>query len=388
MPIVKYSKKKIENKIVGITELDFGNGYKKNFLLGKILVDFVEFNYQNALESIRGLMDFILQIIKPDLTIDKFKEFMEIDIFDLEQINNWDKFEFPENENEKYFNEFSSAIRQAIQIFIHHNPLYIEYMTCFDNFIKDREIASNAFSLLIFLNDMEKHLSNDKELAIKYRTAMDYCLDKDGVNNDLTPKIRFLIYGNSDYITDRVKFMKLSYIDNIKSVKKKKIKLTGVKWKDYEYSFCQVYVTNIEKTIYLEFRNLLTNEITLRKCKNCKRYFVGTDRSKNLLYCNRKVSGSDKTCEDVGSMNVYQEKIQENPILAIWKKAKDRNRKREENEKITPYEYGNWIIYGEKIKDKAEKGEISLSEFEKIMNYNIEETKKWIITIKKEKEGE
>ena len=87
-------------------------------------------------------------------------------------------------------------------------------------------------------------------------------------------------------------------------------------------------------------------------------------------------------------MNVYQKKAQDDPILAIWRKAKDRNRKREENEKITPDEYKNWVVYGGEIKDKTEKGEISYSEFEEIMNYNIEDTKRWIKTIKEGKEGE
>ena len=60
----------------------------------------------------------------------------------------------------------------------------------------------------------------------------------------------------------------------------------------------------------------------------------------------------------------------------------------EENEKITPDEYKNWVVYGGEIKDKTEKGEISYSEFEEIMNYNIEDTKRWIKTIKEGKEGE
>lgn len=72
--------------------------------------------------------------------------------------------------------------------------------------------------------------------------------------------------------------------------------------------------------------------------------------------------------------------------MDIWRKAKDKNRKRKEWEAITPTEYKNWVFYGEKIKNKAEKGEISFSEFEKIMNYDIPETKKWIKTMVKEGE--
>ncbi|NMB96676.1 MAG: hypothetical protein GYA02_08705 [Clostridiaceae bacterium] len=387
MPILQYYKKKEKNKEVTITQIDFYNRYKKSYLTGKILVDFVEFNYEIALESIRDLKEAILKMISPELTIDKLNEYLEIDILDIERLINWDiKFEFSKDKNEKYFNDFISAIKKVIKIFTEYNPIYIEYLVKLEVFFKDKIETTNAISLLSFLTEMEKDINNDKKLALKYRTAIDYCLHENGINNDLTPKIRFLIYADSDYITDRIEFMKLSYIDSIKRVKKKKTKLTGTEWKDFDYSFCQVYVTNIEETLYLEFIHLLTKEITLRKCKNCDRYFIGINRSKNLLYCNRKIPGSNKTCENVGSMNVYRENTQKNPILDIWRKAKDKNRKRKEWEAITPTEYKNWVFYGEKIKNKAEKGEISFSEFEKIMNYDIPETKKWIKTMVKEGE--
>jgi hypothetical protein len=388
MPIVKYFKKKDGNRVIGITELNFINGYKKEYLLGEILVNYIEFDYEIALESIRGLMDFVLKTIKPDLTIDKLKEFLKIDMFDLERLNNWDTdFEFLKIKNEKHFNDSVYEIKKIIKGFTKINPIYMEYLAELEFYLKQIETI-NAISLLDFLLKVEGDISNDKKLALRYKTAIDHCLYKEGINNDLTPKIRFLIYMNSDYITDRIEFKKLSYIDNIKKVKKKKTKLTGVEWNDNDYSFYQVYVTNLEETLYLEFRYLLINEVTLKKCQNCEKYFVSTARSKNLLYCNRKISGSNKTCEDVGSMNVYQKKAQDDPILAIWRKAKDRNRKREENEKITPDEYKNWVVYGGEIKDKTEKGEISYSEFEEIMNYNIEDTKRWIKTIKEGKEGE
>ena len=95
MPILQYYKKKEKNKEVTITQIDFYNRYKKSYLTGKILVDFVEFNYEIALESIRDLKEAILKMISPELTIDKLNEYLEIDILDIERLINWDiKFEF------------------------------------------------------------------------------------------------------------------------------------------------------------------------------------------------------------------------------------------------------------------------------------------------------
>ena len=230
MPIVKYFKKKDGNRVIGITELNFINGYKKEYLLGEILVNYIEFDYEIALESIRGLMDFVLKTIKPDLTIDKLKEFLKIDMFDLERLNNWDTdFEFLKIKNEKHFNDSVYEIKKIIKGFTKINPIYMEYLAELEFYLKQIETI-NAISLLDFLLKVEGDISNDKKLALRYKTAIDHCLYKEGINNDLTPKIRFLIYMNSDYITDRIEFKKLSYIDNIKSQKENKAYRSWMEW--------------------------------------------------------------------------------------------------------------------------------------------------------------
>lgn len=62
---------------------------------------------------------------------------------------------------------------------------------------------------------------------------------------------------------------------------------------------------------------LIHKEQTLRKCKNCDRYFVA--RYSSLAeYCTRKVTGTNSTCQEYASKKIYKKKQAENPLYQVF----------------------------------------------------------------------
>lgn len=73
---------------------------------------------------------------------------------------------------------------------------------------------------------------------------------------------------------------------------------------------------NIASIIFLEFKELLYQNATIRKCKNCGRYFIAENRS-DTEYCNRIVKTTNdgpKTCKDIGPKKKYMTKFNSNPL--------------------------------------------------------------------------
>lgn len=62
---------------------------------------------------------------------------------------------------------------------------------------------------------------------------------------------------------------------------------------------------------------LIHNEQSIRKCKNCKRYFV-VKYSSLAEYCSRLVEGTNATCQEYASKKTYKKKQAENPLYQVF----------------------------------------------------------------------
>lgn len=138
---------------------------------------------------------------------------------------------------------------------------------------------------------------------------------------------------------------------------------------DINFHSSQLFKCCALDTFYLEIVKMITLGISVRMCRNCKKYFVITGRS-DTEYCDRIAPGyTNKTCKEVGPLKDYAERINSNPLLLAYQKEykakhaqlrKIKNPKRygEEKEKLK-----QWRIAA---KASAEKNEI------------LEEFKKWL----------
>ena len=126
---------------------------------------------------------------------------------------------------------------------------------------------------------------------------------------------------------------------------------------------------DISSIIYKSIGSILRQEVYLKVCKNCNRYFIAKNKSSN--YCsNIAPNETKKTCKEIGRKNVFENSKNEDPIIFSYyqvynRKAMMKSRypdiqkyiedfekysrigknklAKYKNNKITAEEFKNWI---------------------------------------------
>ena len=80
-----------------------------------------------------------------------------------------------------------------------------------------------------------------------------------------------------------------------------------------EFPICDSIIKFLRQTV----QNLIHDEMSLRKCKNCDRYFI-VRYSSLAEYCLRKVEGTNATCQEYASKKTYKKKQAANPLYQIF----------------------------------------------------------------------
>ena len=122
---------------------------------------------------------------------------------------------------------------------------------------------------------------------------------------------------------------------------------------------------NIIPSFIIELFELTSIEnIEIKKCKNCGKFFVPEKRS-DELYCN-SIFENDKTCKDVGPFKVKQKLMEENNDLKVYRNVYQklllRTRRNPDN---TQYET-EFIAFKKKnaeLKEQINNGELSQEEY-------------------------
>lgn len=74
---------------------------------------------------------------------------------------------------------------------------------------------------------------------------------------------------------------------------------------------------SIIKFLRQTIQSLMHNEMSLRKCKNCNKYFIA--RYSSLAeYCLRKVKGTNATCQEYASKKTYKKKQAANHLYQAF----------------------------------------------------------------------
>ena len=145
---------------------------------------------------------------------------------------------------------------------------------------------------------------------------------------NLTPLQRFFVIANSD---------KQSYILKVFDNTKTKITFSAFEWiRDVCFAATREDVTqeiapkvNITAPYYIKCSDLiqsliielselaLCENIEVKKCKNCGKFFVPENRS-DEIYCSN-IFENGKTCKEVGHFRVLQKQMKENDDLRIYR---------------------------------------------------------------------
>ncbi|NLV35477.1 MAG: hypothetical protein GXY17_02235 [Clostridiaceae bacterium] len=119
---------------------------------------------------------------------------------------------------------------------------------------------------------------------------------------------------------------------------------------------------SLADVMYFELMNVVKGNIVIKRCENCKRYFVPTGRI-DALYCSRTAPGSQKTCVEIGAISKYEKCTKENPIKKAYRMEYKKRYAHVLKGKSPKNEFFTWVENMKVVRDEALKGEISYDNF-------------------------
>ena len=131
--------------------------------------------------------------------------------------------------------------------------------------------------------------------------------------------------------------------------------------KEAEYFPATYNVNYILDLFMLEFEMLVREDLKLRRCRHCGRYFI----IKNLknFYCSSIADGETEPCDVIGSDRSYRKHLKNNPVLDFYRQMYQTRRQRmnRRNENIASFDV--WEKKAQTLRDKALSDEISFDVF-------------------------
>lgn len=106
----------------------------------------------------------------------------------------------------------------------------------------------------------------------------------------------------------------------------------------------------------------LDMNLRFRTCKFCGRLFGVTGNYKSE-YCSRGISGSEKTCKEMGSVRLYEKKIFSEPAIKEYKRSYKAHNARIRYGLMTREEFDKWSAEAREKRDACVAGKLSLEDF-------------------------
>ena len=227
------------------------------------------------------------------------------------------------------------------------DPVGKSFSEDFNLFYEDPRASKNDDSIDIdyFQSKMSAGIKNIMDSYIVLQKALrdvinfSYNINEEKYLNGLTPTQRYYIYVHSykedsymdlfKYLTDVSFSQEFDFSEYDKSIKESNFnspeslskyikneckKNKNFQIKNYMYSF-----SSLLSAYYFCVLYFVENNIPIKTCKNCGRYFIPENRVSSV-YCNR-IFENNKTCKEVGANNAYKEKLKKDEINLLYRKT-------------------------------------------------------------------
>lgn len=113
------------------------------------------------------------------------------------------------------------------------------------------------------------------------------------------------------------------------------------------------------------FQKLIRDNVKIRKCKNCGKYFIPVNRSDEMYCCRTQENG--KTCRELD----YTSKISGDDLLLIYRTAyKTHNARKQRNIKnhaSAAQDFQNWVVFAKQLLEQAKARKLSPEEFRELI---------------------
>ena len=123
----------------------------------------------------------------------------------------------------------------------------------------------------------------------------------------------------------------------------------------------------LEALVLWELDYLAANEIALRRCDYCDRYFI--PYSVVSCYCDRPLADRpDKTCKDIGAASKHQQEVSDNAAKTLYKKVNNRmqtwaSRHAEQYPDARKMNYKQWQYEAQSLLEQVDAGELTYEDF-------------------------
>lgn len=129
-------------------------------------------------------------------------------------------------------------------------------------------------------------------------------------------------------------------------------------------------INDIFQILFLEIEQMIKNNIPIKKCRYCHKYFVVAD--KKVEYCSRIAPGETEPCNKIGPARVYKANLEKDYPLKIYERAYGTKYAQYSRSSISVNEFDAWRIEAREKLDAVRAGTLDESTFAQW----IEETKK------------
>lgn len=263
---------------------------RRNYPLGHSLIEFLDIDIDTLKDKLESLFR-----IPPELNISEMKirkPFLENII---EGISKFHVF------FEIYFNNVALLQNTSLDKDAVESRLLMVMQDIYESTKKCKEIYEKALSYCLDLNppfDTMKDLDIPKRLCL---FADKECLDF----------LDIMITKRRSWIADK----KVEIEDN-ESIEDKIKKL-----RSHDITLFEITeALNLYHICYAIFMEMISKNLKVKKCSNCNKYFI-LYANYNNEYCNRLISGKNKTCKELGAILRYRKKTENDEIKKLYDKA-------------------------------------------------------------------
>ena len=120
---------------------------------------------------------------------------------------------------------------------------------------------------------------------------------------------------------------------------------------------------NIYDILDFQLRACVKQEIKMRRCKNCGRYFA-VMRHGATEYCGRVADERGRTCREVGAINTWMRSKRDDEVFKVYRREYKKRFAWIKAGRITDQQFYDWSERARAEKDKCEQGLISQKELE------------------------
>ena len=123
-----------------------------------------------------------------------------------------------------------------------------------------------------------------------------------------------------------------------------------------------LYAHTVGDMISFSLQRCVEQNITVRRCKNCGRYFAQTGRV-SAEYCQRPVPEGQQKCREIGAFQQWTLKQSDDPVFKAYRREYKRRFAWIKAGRISDSQFYAWSEQAREQKKKCDTGSISLEEF-------------------------